>query len=63
LIGPTSLFSCADEVRGSRIRSKFALTAAASMSVPSWNFTPGRSRKVQTVPSAFTSQAAARAGL
>ena len=41
-------------------RSKLKQTAAALKSVPSWNFTPWRSLKVQTLPSGSCSQLSAR---
>ena len=36
-------------------RSKLAQTASALKSVPSWNFTPSLSLKVQTLPSSLAS--------
>ncbi len=43
-------------------RSKLVQTAAASKSVPSVNFTPLRSEKVQVLPSVLVSHFSARAG-
>ncbi len=43
-------------------RSKFAQTAAALKSVPSWNFTPWRRLNVHTLPSGVDDHFSASAG-
>lgn len=43
-------------------RLKLTQTASALKSVPSWNFTPERSLKVQVVPAASGVQDSARPG-
>ena len=47
-----------------RIFSRFQITTAESKSVPSWNFTPWRSLKIQRLPSPSTgAHSVARPGL
>ncbi len=47
-----------DPVAGLRIRSKFHLTASAVRSLPSWNFTPFRSRKTYVTASGCSQDSA-----
>ena len=61
-IGPTSETTAPAFVFGSRIRSNEPLTAAEVSALPSWNFTPSRSVKVNVFDESVIVHFAASAG-
>ncbi len=59
---PVNADSAFEPLSGSARRSKVLATSSASITLPSWNFTPLRSLKVHTLPSAFGFQLSASRG-